>query len=177
MTGIVLGIVLAAILRGGRMKFPLAAAAAFACIMALPAKAQGLVPASFEGNDWWLVAPGGDKSAAVLSNGAPRQSGGKAVLWLIGLFPGPGSDGATGIALSVIIDCDTRGGEKMEPFTLDANGEFKRHETIVDHIDPLPVTSPFYRFACTGDRTGMRHFPNRSRREVIAEIRARTPGH
>ena len=157
------------------MKFLLAAFAC-ACVMASPAKAQGLVPDSFEGSDWWLVEPGGSDGFTFISNGPPDRSASKASLWLIGLFPTPRSDGTTGVAFSVIIDCDTRGGSKMEPFLLEANGDLKRHETIADTLNPLPATSPIYRFACTQDREGMRHFTNRSRSAVIAEILAKKPG-
>ncbi|NIJ65418.1 hypothetical protein FHR20_002380 [Sphingomonas leidyi] len=155
------------------MKFLIAAL--MTCAFASPALAQALTADRFEGNDWWLVQPGGADSWNVISNGQPRRSGDSAVLWLVALFSKPQANGATGVALSLIVRCTTRTTSRMEPFTLDANGDLKHNSTIASMSGPMSITSPLYRFACTDDRTLFTHFEQRDRRAVIAELLARNP--
>ncbi len=150
-------------------------AAVLVCAFASPALGQPITADQFEGNDWWLVQPGGSDSWTVLSSGLPTRSGDNAVLRLVALFAKPRDNGMTGVAMSVIVKCTTRTTSQLEPFILDARGDLKHNTSVVKPSGPIPADSWLFRFACTDERATFRRFQQRDRRSVTAEVLARDP--
>jgi len=140
-------------------------ALAAALLLAAPATAQSVDPT--DDGDWWLVAQSAD--IVILANGTGRRSGSRVELDLFVMRRKPHGD-MIGTRHRAPIDCAAKTADMWTLAVLYAGRAPLALERQGSGMNPVKEPSLAYEFACTEKRAGMRHFANRSRNAVMAEI-------
>lgn len=147
---------------------------AAALLIAAPAAAQTMAADAYDDGDWWLIKPPSSE-LIILANGAGKRNGDVVELELFAVFRSPRTDKVTGLRVHSPIDCAAKTGDMWTLTTFFADRAPVDAEEEGIGMKPFVGPSAAYDFACTADRTGMRHFTNRSRKAVIEEILRDSP--
>ena len=153
------------------IKFSLLAAA---MLLAVPAAAQTGPVDAYDDGDWWLIKPpSGD--LIILSNVHGKRTGDVVELELFGFFRTQRKDNVIALRARSPVDCAAMTGDMWVVTTFYSDRAPVEAEGERAGMQPFVGAAPTYDFACTDDRTGMRHFTSRSRKAVIEQILRELP--
>lgn len=153
----------------------LLSAAALTCALALPAFAQ---TGAEDDGDWTQITTNDGSPNLILIDGPAKRNGDVAELAVTFIYPEPGKNNLIGGTLKSVITCSTRSDDASVLAVIYANREpVVLPKPLGGPAHPLPADSPLLSYACGGtDRTGIRHFTQRSRRAVVIAILGHYPG-
>lgn len=147
---------------------------AAALLLAAPAAAQTGPADAYDDGDWWMIAPPGE--GVSLMNGTGKRTGDVVELDAFMFYREPkGDENIIGMRFRVPVDCVAKTGDVVTTMLFFSDKPPQDYPGTGAGMQAFVRPSPAYQLACTQDRTGFRHFSNRSRRAVIAQVFAELP--